>query len=303
MNNNIIITIMVMAFSLSIYAQNKKTQDRNAIKKMCGCFEVEFNFAETFKYSSDSTYVPSNNYKTGGLEWAQLVDDEKNKISIQHILLVGPESSPYVMKHWKQDWIFENQEFYMYNGNNSWNYKTKSKGKVKNQWTQKVYQVDDSPRYEGSATWVHVDGKSYWENISDAPLPRREYSKRSDYNITERGNRQEITNDGWIHDQDNSKIIRSVDKNDILIAKEKGFNYYKRVDDSRCKAAADWWTQNYSKWKTVRDKWNEIYSRKTDLKLHSLVDSKPLYSYLFDDAIINEESINKTIESFINLNE
>ena len=294
---------MVMAFSLSIYAQNKKTQDRNAIKKMCGCFEVEFNFAETFKYSSDSTYVPSNNYKTGGLEWAQLVDDEKNKISIQHILLVGPKSSPYVMKHWKQDWIFENQEFYMYNGNNSWNYKTKSKGKVKNQWTQKVYQVDDSPRYEGSATWVHVDGKSYWENISDAPLPRREYSKRSDYNITERGNRQEITNDGWIHDQDNSKIIRSVDKNDILIAKEKGFNYYKRVDDSRCKAAADWWTQNYSKWKTVRDKWNEIYSRKTDLKLHSLVDSKPLYSYLFDDAIINEESINKTIESFINLNE
>ena len=303
MNNNIIITIMVMAFSLSIYAQNKKTQDRNAIKKMCGCFEVEFNFAETFKYSSDSTYVPSNNYKTGGLEWAQLVDDENNKISIQHILLVGPESSPYVMKHWKQDWIFENQEFYMYNGNNSWNYKIKSKGKVKNQWTQKVYQVDDSPRYEGSATWVHVDGKSYWENSTDAPLPRREYSKRSDYNITVRGNRQEITNDGWIHDQDNSKIIRSIDKNDILIAKEKGFNYYKRVDDSRCKAATDWWTQNYSKWKIVRDKWNEIYSKKTDLKLHSLVDSKPLYSYLFDDAMINEETINKTIESFINLNE
>jgi hypothetical protein len=303
MNKNIIIAIMAMALSLSIYAQNKKTQDKNAIKKMCGCFEVEFNFAETFKYSSDSTYMPSNNYRTAGLEWAQLVDDENNKISIQHILLVGSESSPYVMKHWKQDWIFENQEFYMYNGNNSWNYKTKSKGKVKNQWTQKVYQVDDSPRYEGSATWVHVDGKSYWENISDAPLPRREYSKRSDYNITVRGNRQEITNDGWIHDQDNSKIIRSIDKNDILIAKEKGFNYYKRVDDSRCKAAADWWTKNYSKWKTVRNKWNEIFSRKTDLKLHSLVDSKPLYSYLFDDAIINEESINKTIESFINLNE
>ena len=292
-----------MAFSLSIHAQNKKTKDRNAIKKMCGCFEVEFNFAETFKYSNDSTYVPSKNYRSAGLEWAQLVDDEKNKISIQHILLVGPESSPYVMKHWKQDWVFENQDFYIYKGNNSWKYKTKSKGKVKNQWTQKVYQVDDSPRYEGSATWVHVDGKSYWENITDAPLPRREYSKRSDYNITQRGNRQEITNNGWIHDQDNSKIIRLKDKNDILIAKEKGFNSYKKVDDRRCKAAADWWIQNYSKWETVRDKWNEIYSRKTDLKLHSIVDSKPLYNYLFNDAIINEETINKTIESFINLNE
>jgi hypothetical protein len=303
MNKKIIITILVMAFSLSIHAQNKKTKDRNAIKKMCGCFEVEFNFAETFKYSNDSTYVPSKNYRSAGLEWAQLVDDEKNKISIQHILLVGPESSPYVMKHWKQDWVFENQDFYIYKGNNSWKYKTKSKGKVKNQWTQKVYQVDDSPRYEGSATWVHVDGKSYWENITDAPLPRREYSKRSDYNITQRGNRQEITNNGWIHDQDNSKIIRLKDKNDILIAKEKGFNSYKKVDDRRCKAATDWWIQNYSKWETVRDKWNEIYSRKTDLKLHSIVDSKPLYSYLFNDAIINEETINKTIESFINLNE
>ena len=298
-----LIPLLILAFSFTITAQNKKNQDKEAIKKMCGCFEVEFNFAETFKFSKDSTYVPSNNYKAGGLEWAQLVDDENNKISIQHILLVGPESSPYVMKHWKQDWIFENQEFYMYNGNNSWNYKTKSKGKVKNQWTQKVYQVDDSPRYEGSATWVHVDGKSYWENNTDAPLPRREYSKRSDYNITVRGNRHEIINEGWIHDQDNSKIIRSKDKKDILIAKEKGFNYYKRVDDSRCKAAADWWTQNYSKWKIVRDKWNEIYSKKTDLKLHSLLDSKPLYSYLFDDAMINEETINKTIESFINLNE
>ncbi|MDG1685916.1 MAG: hypothetical protein P8I28_00820 [Flavobacteriaceae bacterium] len=64
----------------------------------------------------------------------------------------------------------------------------------------------------------------------------------------------------------------------------------------------DWWTPNYSKWKTVLVKWNEIYSRKTDLKLHSIVDSKPLYSYLFGEAMINEETINKTIESFINLN-
>ena len=79
--------LLGQSYKFVVYAQNKKTQDRNAIKKMCGCFEVEFNFAETFKYSSDSTYVPSNNYRTAGLEWAQQVDDENNKISIQHILL------------------------------------------------------------------------------------------------------------------------------------------------------------------------------------------------------------------------
>ena len=300
MKKIILIPILILAFSFSANSQNKKKQDKEAIKKMCGCFEVEFNFAETFKYSKDSTYVPSKNKTTGGLEWAQLVDDDKNKISIQHILLVGPESSPYIMKHWKQDWIYENRDFHMYNGDNTWKYETKEKESVKRQWTQKVYQVDDSPRYEGSSSWVHVDGKSYWENTTDAPLPRREYSQRNDYNITVRGNRQEITKDGWVHDQDNSKVIREKDKEDIVVAKEKGYNFYKKVDDSKCLAAASWWIENYSKWETVRSKWNEIYSRKSNLELHSKVDGKPLYSYLFDDAMVDKEIINKTIESFIN---
>lgn len=300
MKKIILIPILILAFSFSANSQNKKKQDKEAIKKMCGCFEVEFNFAETFKYSKDSTYVPSKNKTTGGLEWAQLVDDDKNKISIQHILLVGPESSPYIMKHWKQDWIYENRDFHMYNGDNTWEYETKEKESVKRQWTQKVYQVDDSPRYEGSSSWVHVDGKSYWENTTDAPLPRREYSQRNDYNITVRGNRQEITKDGWVHDQDNSKVIREEDKEDIVVAKEKGYNFYKKVDDSKCLAAASWWIENYSKWETVRSKWNEIYSRKSNLELYSKVDGKPLYSYLFDDAMVDKEIINKTIESFIN---
>lgn len=300
MKKIILIPILILAFSFSANSQNKKKQDKEAIKKMCGCFEVEFNFAETFKYSKDSTYVPSKNKTTGGLEWAQLVDDDKNKISIQHILLVGPESSPYIMKHWKQDWIYENRDFHMYNGDNIWKYETKEKESVKRQWTQKVYQVDDSPRYEGSSSWVHVDGKSYWENTTDAPLPRREYSQRNDYNITVRGNRQEITKDGWVHDQDNSKVIREENKEDIVVAKEKGYNFYKKVDDSKCLAAASWWIENYSKWETVRSKWNEIYSRKSNLELHSKVDGKPLYSYLFDDAMVDKEIINKTIESFIN---
>ncbi len=300
MKKIILIPILILAFSFSANSQNKKKQDKEAIKKMCGCFEVEFNFAETFKYSKDSTYVPSKNKTTGGLEWAQLVDDDKNKISIQHILLVGPESSPYIMKHWKQDWIYENRAFHMYNGDNAWKYETKEKESVKRQWTQKVYQVDDSPRYEGSSSWVHVDGKSYWENTTDAPLPRREYSQRNDYNITVRGNRQEITKDGWVHDQDNSKVIREENKEDIVVAKEKGYNFYKKVDDSKCLAAASWWIENYSKWETVRSKWNEIYSRKSNLELHSKVDGKPLYSYLFDDAMVDKEIINKTIESFIN---
>ena len=44
---------IIFAFSFFIISgfllsQNKKKQDINAIKSMCGCFEVSFNFSEKF---------------------------------------------------------------------------------------------------------------------------------------------------------------------------------------------------------------------------------------------------------------
>lgn len=266
---------------------------------MCGCYEVTFNFAETFNNSKDSLYKPSKTKKDKGLEWAELIVDENNKISIQHLLQVGNPANPHIVKHWRQDWLYENTDFYMYNGDNNWLYENKPKSEVKKQWTQKVYQVDDSPRYEGSGTWVHVDGKSYWENTTDAPLPRREYTKRSDYNVTERGNRHEITNYGWLHDQDNRKIIREAGKEDIVVAHEKGYNTYVKVPDSRCEAAQNWWKENQNKWQLVRNKWDEVYGRNTNLSLENKVDNKPLFKYLFSDETSKENEIDKTIESFI----
>jgi hypothetical protein len=290
---------IILAFSLSANAQKKKTQDQESIKEMCGCFEVTFNFTETFNYSNDSLYRPSETKVDKGLEYALAIEDEDNKISIQHLLQVGRPDDPMIIKHWRQDWLFENQDFYMYNGDNNWTFEKKSKDDVKGQWTQKVYQVDDSPRYEGSGTWVHVDGKNYWENITTAPLPRREYTKRSDYNITLRGNRHEITKFGWVHDQDNEKVVRVAGSEDIILAKEKGYNTYKRVDESRCQASKDWWIAQEGKWKLVRSKWDDVYGRDKDLTLAEKVDNKVLYKYLFDDKIIETKEINSIIESFV----
>ncbi len=299
MNKLALILTLTFTMTISVKAQSKEKQDQKAIKEMCGCFEVTFNFAETFQYSQDSLYKPSKTKRDKGLEWAQLVEDDEKKISIQHLLQVGNPSNPHIVKHWRQDWLYENTDFYMYDGNNAWNYEKKDQSEVKGQWTQKVYQVDDSPRYEGSATWVHVDGKSYWENTTDAPLPRREYTKRSDYNITVRGNRHEITKDGWVHDQNNDKVIREEGKDDVLLAKEKGYNTYVKVDDSKCKAAADWWVKHQEKWSLVRKKWNTIYSKNKNLTLETKVDNKALYKHLFADEITKDDEIAEVIESFV----
>tara|TARA_B100001059_G_C17790141_1_gene559635 strand:+ start:646 stop:1548 length:903 start_codon:yes stop_codon:yes gene_type:complete len=295
----LILSLLAIGFAFTINAQSKKKQDQEAIKGMCGCFEVTFNFAETFNYSEDPDYKPSKNKISKGLEWAQLAEDEKNKVSIQHLLIVGPPDGQMVIKHWRQDWLYQNTDFYMYNGYNVWNYENKSKGDVKKQWTQKVFQVDDSPRYESSGSWVHMDGKSYWESTTPAPLPRREYTQRSDYNITIRGNRQEITDFGWVHDQDNEKVIRKEGSDDVVVAKEKGYNVYKKVDDSKCKVAQNWWQKYYDKWKVVRSKWDEVYGRNTTLKLEKKVDNKVLYRHLFAKGMTDKADIEKIIEAFV----
>jgi hypothetical protein len=296
---NLVLFIIVLFSINSVNSQKKKNKDIEAIKKMCGCYEVTYNFAETFNYSKDSLYKPSKIKISGGLELAVLVEDENDLISIQHILQVGDPSNPMIVKHWRQDWLFENKNTYIFNANNSWIYNEKNKKEIKGQWTQKVFQVDDSPRYEGSGSWVHLDGKSYWENTTPAPLPRREYTIRSDYNLTMRGNRHEITKYGWLHDQDNSKIKRVMGKDDLIIAKEKGYNTYKKVNDNRCSVAKKWWIDNSTKWEIVRSKWEQIFNKKVDLYLKPTVDNMPLYIYLFDDKIKEKESINSLIESFV----
>ncbi len=293
------LTLVALGLVFSVSAQSKMKKDAEAIKNMCGCFEVTFNFAETFNYSKDSLYKPSKNKIAKALEWAQLIEDKKGKIAIQHILQMGSPDEPYIIKHWRQDWIYENQDFYMYDSNNKWIYKKESKEDVKNQWTQKVYQVDDSPRYEGSSSWVHVDGKSYWENTTDAPLPRREYTTRSDYNVTVRGNRHEITSSGWLHDQDNKKLVREANTEDFILAKEKGYNVYKRLDDSDCAGAIEWWGDNQMKWSIVRNKWVQVFALNDNLLLEKKVNNKPLYKYLFSEEYSEDKEIKDIIDSFI----
>ena len=294
------ISFVILILSNSIFSQNSKQElDKKAIKGMCGCYEVGFNFAETFVFSEDSTYKPSKVKYASALEFAQLVEENDDKVVIQHLLIVGGKDNPMIIKHWRQDWIYENQDLYMFNADNKWDYTNFSKDKVKGQWTQKVYQVDDSPRYEGSSSWVHVDGQTYWENTTDAPLPRREYTKRSDYNVTVRTNRHEITKEGWVHDQDNSKVLRE-DGADILLAREKGYNTYNRVDDSKCEAAIKWWQENKDYWANVRSAWDEVYSKNKDLELEAKVDGKRLYEVLFFmDTKTPYKKIKKIIKSYV----
>jgi len=293
------IKIFLIFAPFVMLSQSKLKKDRNSIIKMCGCFEIEFKFNETFNYSEDENYVPSKDYRSFALEAAIPIVNDKKKISIQHLLIVGYGSEKAIIKHWRQDWIYENRDFYKYESNNKWNYINMSRSDVRGQWSQKVYQVDDGPRYEGTGTWVHLDKNSYWESTSKAPLPRREASKRTDYNVMVRNNRHEITKNGWVHDQDNKKIL--IEKNEsILIAEEKGYNTYTKVAKDKCSLAFNWWKENSVKWSSVRSVWNKIYEKDKDLTLKVRVNKMKLYEHLlFSDNYDSPDSHENLINSFV----
>ncbi len=291
-----LVLIFALFLSFSSYAQ--KAEDAKAIKAMCGCYEVKFNFAETFQYPKDTAnYKPSGVKHETAFEWVYLLEDEPKKISLQHLLILGEEM---IIKHWRQDWLYENTSAYEYNGFNDWKFKALSDESVKGQWTQKVFEVDDKLRYEGSATWLHVDGRTFWESTTNAPLPRREYTQRDDYNITKRRNVHEIVKDGWVHSQDNDKIIRDKKGRDYVLAQEKGYNTYTKIDDSKCEYAQKWWEQNKDFWKKVRAKWAVELAKNKDIKLKSDIDEKPLHIHL--NALMadgNQADIDKIIDNFI----
>ena len=256
--------------------ENKKNKDKEAIMSMVGCYNVEFKYTETFAPEVD--YEKAYDYTSAAFEWAELVEESEDKIVIQHLLIINDST---IIKHWRQDWTYEKKDVYRYDKNNNWVFDPLSQEEVKGKWTQEVYQVDDSPRYTGTATWTHVDGISSWYHKADSPLPRREYTKRKDYNVMKRGNRVQILKNGWLHEQDNDKVIRDNGKEDVLLVQEKGYNTYSKRANEDCMAAKKWWDENEEKWAKVRNVWDDVYKQQKDLELKVDIEGKRLYEYLF----------------------
>ncbi len=255
------------AIGTAIFLQAQNPKDIKAIKAMTGCYEVSFNFAETFVHQKG--YEKKKNYRSGALEWVEVAEETPNKIVLQHILITNPMSSgkEAIVKHWRQDWLYENTDLYVFDKDGHWKFKKLSPESVKGQWTQAVYQVDDAPRYSGSGTWIHSDGRTYWESNADAPLPRREYTTRKDYNVMNRNNHHEIFDWGWLHDQDNKKIIRKDGEEDKLIVEEKGFEYYTKIEDGKCIVGQNYWKEYAPLWSSVRQSWNEELTKNEDISI------------------------------------
>lgn len=256
--------------------KTKKELERKLIKSLAGNYRVSFRFAETFAPNDSYTYYDRK--FSNAKEIALLIEDSEDKISIQHLLYVG---KGMLIKHWRQDWIYENRELLSLVKNHTWKKVLLSEEEAKGTWTQKVYQVDDCPRYEGYGTWVHVDNRHFWQSTADAALPRREISIRSDYNVLRRHSHIEIFENGdWVLDQDNEKILRSETGEETLICLEKGLENFKRKTYD-ASDALDWWETQKEFWQEVRNIWAEIIENQESIAVQ---EDEKLYMAQFELA-------------------
>ncbi|MEM9081913.1 MAG: DUF6607 family protein [Verrucomicrobiota bacterium] len=263
---------------------SKKERDRRAILALAGDYRVSFDFIETA--SSAESYEPRRPYFSWATERAMVIAEEEDFISLQHILVMefvgedGEVQGPFVMKHWRQDWRFEDEVMWEFQGDRAW--KKRELRKSKGMWTQAVFQVDDSPRYETVGRWSHEGGMSIFRSRDFwRPLPRREFSVRDDYNVLAGRHEVTVTPTGWLHTQNNRKLLVEDGKVQATLATELGAVRYEQIATPSLAKAEGYWKATEDFWGAVRGTWSSLEAGGDEFALEGKVEGKSMFMHLF----------------------
>jgi hypothetical protein len=267
--------------------------DRRAILAMAGDYRTSFDFIETIGFTEG--YQPRAPYQSWGTERVYVVANEPEFVSLQHIIVMhfldadGFESDAMVVKHWRQDWQYEDAEVHAFQGRGAFARRVLDQASQKGAWTQTVFQVDDSPRYEAVGRWTHASGVSYWQSDDRRrPLPRREFSVRDDYQALYGSHRITITPAGWTQEEDALKLV--LDENNRpsssqpYLAREAGLSRYDRVLDYDFSAGDDYWEDTGAFWSRVRHYWSALYTAESEFSFVKSVKGVPMFMALFGMA-------------------
>ena len=133
-------------------------------------------------------------------------------------------------------------------------------------WLQTVHQVDESPRYAALGRWQHSASFSTWlSGETWRPLPRREWSVRSDYQALLGTNRHTVTATGWLQEENNLKAVLAAagafDARRPYVGREYGVARYERLQAGADFAAADrYYAKTRAFWNVVAGEWERRLS-------------------------------------------
>ncbi|KAF0807142.1 hypothetical protein A6D6_01141 [Alcanivorax xiamenensis] len=251
---------------------------RQAILSMVGEYRVTFAFEETEALTSGYQLKPAK--QSDAYEMVLLAEDSDTRIILQHILV--HRGSGFVIKHWRQDWRYEAPRRLRFTADQTWRLRPVSAEKTKGAWTQCVYEVSDAPRYCGTGRWDFAGEYPTWTSDQGyRPLPRREYTKRDDYNALAIINSHTILPDGWNHGQDNVKVVREGETVVSRIAREKGLNTYQRISGYNFRPGYQYWDDTQDYWRRIRAEWDRRIAAGDGVRLDYPVDGMKMIMKMY----------------------
>lgn len=281
-----LLTVLLASTGAAAAQDADPARDRASILAMQGEYTVDFAFDETVLLQPG--YERQAAMRSGGDETVIVVEDTPHRIVLQHILVDA--KSGHVTKHWRQDWVYEASQRFEFTADQTWTRREIPADVTRGAWTQCVYEVSDAPRYCGTGRWDYRDGHPTWtSDPSWRPLPRREYTRRSDYNAMSVINRHTLTPNGWTHEQFNTKVLRKPDGSQVQLAREFGFNDYIKTRDIDFKPAYDYWKGTADYWARVRARWQGFLERGTGVHLKTRIDGMAMIIPLFTQAEARQE--------------
>lgn len=274
-------------------------RDRAAILAMAGDYRASFDFLETAVFTPPpkpgDEARPARPYRSWGTERIYVVADSPSFLSLQHVMVMffedaqGALQGPMVMKHWRQDWRYEPPAVTEYRGREAWARRALSAEERKGAWSQAVYHVDDSPRYASVGRWEHNPSFSAWTgNPTRRPLPRREHTARSDYHAIEGRNRHTILPRGWLHEQDNLKLVLdsagAPDTTGPFLARELGVDRYDLIQGFDFSAGDAYWQGTGLFWAEVRARWERTLAGAERIRVNQACGGEPAFAAFFGQA-------------------
>ncbi|RZZ86288.1 DUF6607 family protein [Pseudoxanthomonas winnipegensis] len=256
-------------------------RDHAAILKIAGEFAVDFAFDETVLLQPG--YERAAAMRSSADEAVVVVEDTPTRVVLQHLLVDG--KSGHVTKHWREDWVYQAPRRFEFSADQTWTVRALSPQETAGAWTQCVYEVSDAPRYCGTGRWTYSGEVATWtSDESWRPLPRREYTRRSDYNALRVVNRHTVTPNGWSHEQFNTKVLRRPDGRQVEIAREFGFDDYRRDSQVDFAPAYAYWKATSDCWAGVRARWAGFLNAPPGLHLKTKLDGMAMVMPLFEQA-------------------
>ena len=249
------------AATMDAQEQARFERDRQAILAQTGDYRVRFDMRENISFRPD--YQPLEPKRSGGTEIVRVVYDHGDRISLQHILVMEHGGQVVVVKHWRQDWVYQPRSVLVYAGPNTWTDAPVAEADRVGAWSQTVWQTDDSPRYGGVGRWSFSNGVSQWtSNPTWRPLARRDAVRNPVYDRYLGQNRHSLTPNGWVHLQDNVKMAAGQNGGEpIAVVQEDVVNTYDRSTGWSPKPGDDYWAATQDYWAAVRDLWSAALAR------------------------------------------